>query len=85
MVRQRNISSSPLLMVLPQHVSVIRPSSGGILIQLILSVCYSLSARDQISHQYETTSKMYFNLYVLGSRQEDKITFKRMVKGVPRI
>jgi hypothetical protein len=30
MVRQRNNSSSPHLMLLPQHVSVIRPSSGGI-------------------------------------------------------
>jgi hypothetical protein len=29
MVRQRNNSSSPPLMLLPQHVSVIRPSSGG--------------------------------------------------------
>jgi hypothetical protein len=30
MVRQRNNSSSPPLMLLPQHVSVIRPSSVGI-------------------------------------------------------
>jgi hypothetical protein len=30
MVRQRNNSSSRPLILLPQHVSVIRPSSGGI-------------------------------------------------------
>jgi hypothetical protein len=30
MVRQRNNSSPPPLVFLPQHVSVIRPSSGGI-------------------------------------------------------
>jgi hypothetical protein len=48
-----------------------------------LNLCSFLNVRQQISHPYETTDKnyslVYFNLYILDSRQEDKKILKCMV------
>jgi hypothetical protein len=55
MLRQRNNSSSPPLMLLPQHVSVIRPSSGGILHIYVHIQVYTSKSRYQITAPQTST------------------------------
>jgi hypothetical protein len=55
-----------------------------------LSLCSSLSVRDQVSHPYKTTGRMmffflYFNLYIPGQQAGWQKTLNRMVASIPRI
>jgi hypothetical protein len=54
-----------------------------------LSLCSSLSVRDQVPHPYKTTGRimvfLYFNLYIPGQQARWQKTMNRMVANIPRI
>jgi hypothetical protein len=53
-----------------------------------LSLCSSLSVRDQVSHPYKTTGiimALYFNLYIPGQQAGWIKTLNRMVASISQI